>query len=336
MWSDPEVETVAPGVHRAPVPMPHDGLKAINVYVVEEADGVTLIDAGFDGPDAMVAVKAGLAAAGAEIGDVRRMLITHIHNDHIGLATPLRRAGAGGYLLGEGERPNFEILTGDPVTAWEERLQTLESHGAVALATAARERGPRLEGPFDWDPPDRWLVDGDRMPLAGTSVTAVHTPGHTRGHLCFHTEQRRVLFAGDHVLPHITPSIGFQSRTDPMALGDFLNSLAKVAALEVDQVLPAHGEVFTDLRGRVDELVAHHQVRLDACMAAIGEEGAHGQAVAARLPWTRREKAWTELDGFNQALAVWETVAHLELLAAQDRLVRHDDGTTVTFHLAPG
>ncbi len=333
MWSDPEVETVAPGVHRAPVPMPHDGLKAINVYVIEDGDGITLVDAGFDGEGSREAVEAGLAVAGAGLGDVRRMLITHFHHDHLGQATALRRAGAGGYLMGEGEKPNLAHITTDPNASFATRMDALERHGAVDLAAAGRERGSRLSEPVDWDQPMAWLGDGEDVEVAGQPLTAVATPGHTRGHLCFHNAGRRILFAGDHVLPHITPSIGFETETDAMALGNFLASLAKVAVLDVDLVLPAHGAVFTDLGRRVDELVAHHDVRLAACVDAIAETGSHARTVAGRLGWTRREKAFDVLDGFNQVLAVWETAAHLELLAARGRLRRHvaEDGA-ITFH----
>ncbi|CAN5180985.1 hypothetical protein BH23ACT9_BH23ACT9_36660 [soil metagenome] len=113
-WSDPLVQTVAPGVHRAPVPLPSDGLRAVNIYVIEDGDGVTLIDAGWDGPVAREAVQRGLEVAGAEIGDVHRILVSHVHYDHLGQATALRREGARAYWLGEGEKSTFTNLVTDP------------------------------------------------------------------------------------------------------------------------------------------------------------------------------------------------------------------------------
>ena len=114
VWSDPEVETVAPGIHRVPVPLPNDGLRAVNVYMIEDGDGVTLVDSGWNGPEARAAIDRGLAVAGAELGDVHRMLITHMHYDHLGQADELRRAGAGEYWLGEEEKGSFTILVTDP------------------------------------------------------------------------------------------------------------------------------------------------------------------------------------------------------------------------------
>ncbi|WP_370327084.1 MBL fold metallo-hydrolase [Euzebya sp.] len=330
-WSDPVVETVLPGVHRAPVPLPHDGLRAINTYLIEDGDGVTMIDAGWDSPLAREAVDAGLAAAGAEIGDVRRILVTHIHYDHVGQATELVRAGAGGYWLGTHETDSFKSVVDDPYAAWRERLAQLRRHGGAELADNREVEPPSLE-PVDWDEPIHWAEDGDRYDGGSEPIHAIHTPGHTNGHLCFEHEGRRVLFSGDHVLPHITPSIGFESITNRMALADFLSSLARVRTMDVDLVLPAHGEPFTDLAGRVDELTAHHDTRLAHCVAAIGPGGtADAYQVAGRLGWTRRETPFEQLDLFNKVLATWETAAHLELLAARGELTRDDDGPTITF-----
>lgn len=344
MWSDPEVQTVAPGVHRAPVPLPEDGLRAINVYVIEDGDGVTLVDAGCDGPLAREAVDRGLEAAGAGIGDVVRMLITHHHYDHLGQATALRREGAKAYWLGEGERPSFTQLVTDPVPGRVRQMEDLRQHGAHALAELGLPRALAAR-PVDWDEPDRWTRDGDEAPLGDGVLTAIDTPGHTVGHQCWVHRGRRMLFAGDHVLPRITPSIGLEGARNRQALGDFLRSLAKVRNLDVDMVLPAHGEVFGDLSGRVDELTAHHDDRLDACVAAVGSAvpdgagSARTQAydVARQLPWTRRQTAFDDLDEFNQTLAVWETAAHLELLHARGRLVRatSDDAITYAAGTAP-
>lgn len=331
-WSDPLVEEVLPGVWRAPVPLPADGLRAVNVYVLADSEGVALVDAGWDGPQARAAVEAGLAAAGAGVGDVHRLLVTHSHYDHIGQASALGRDGAARYWLGEGEQPALHTMRTDPVASRRRRLDALEAHGAVELAAAGRASDGLLTGPVDWDPPERWLVDGEQVALRdGGALRTLATPGHTRGHVCFVDDTRRVLFSGDHVLPHITPSIGLEPETNPLALVDFLGSLAVVRPLDVDMVLPAHGPVFSDLAGRVDELVAHHDVRLGQCLGALSVGGSTAHTVATRLPWTRRQTDFADLDRFNQGLAVWETVAHLELLVGRNQVHRTTAEGTISY-----
>ncbi len=331
-WSDPEVQTVVPGVHRAPVPLPNDGLRAVSVYVIEDGDGVTLVDAGWDSPLARTAVDAGLRAAGASVGDIRRILVTHVHYDHLGQATALVRAGAGGFWLGKGEEGTFRNMTTDPLASRANRMAELTRYGGSTLAEQALQRSGLDTVRFDFDEPDRWLLDGEVHETSQGPLEAVLTPGHTSGHLCFLHTERRILFSGDHVLPHITPSIGLEGVVNRAALIDFMASLARVRTLDVDLVLPAHGEVFSDLAGRVDELTAHHDQRLAGCIAAMTPGSAtDAYAVAKSLPWTRRGTDFADLDLFNRILATWETAAHLELLAARGDVERHDSPALITF-----
>ena len=129
-----------------------------------------------------------------------------------------------------------------------------------------------------------------------------------------------VLFAGDHVLPHITPAIGFEAVPSRQPLQDFLASLRLVRSLPDMRLLPAHGPVAPSTHARVDELLAHHDDRLARCLAAVGDGAATALEAARALRWTRRERQLDEMDPFNQMLAVIETRAHLELLTAQGRL----------------
>ncbi|MDQ1696712.1 MAG: hypothetical protein QOJ03_2065, partial [Frankiaceae bacterium] len=154
----------------------------------------------------------------------------------------------------------------------------------------------------------------------GRTLDVVPTPGHTRGHVVFHDAAAGLLFAGDHVLPTITPSIGFEPVLSPNPLGDFLASLAVVRARPDATLLPAHGPVTPSVHARVDELVAHHGTRLDETEHSVALGATTAYDVAGQLKWTRRLRSLNDLDPFNQMLAVAETGAHLELLVAQGRL----------------
>jgi len=311
MWSDPEIETVLPGVHRVPLPLPGDALKAVNVYLIEDDDGYTLVDSGWDSPSSWQALTGGLARAGAEVREVRRVLVTHLHHDHVGQATALHRAAGAKVWLGEDERRGYEDMLHDLPGVAKSQREYLRRGGAADLLAEAESLVP-VPPEIDWDPPQHWVSDG--APVHG-GIEAISTPGHTQGHTSYLDRGRGVLFPGDHVLPHITPSIGFEPYPTHTALADFLHSLAKVRSLPARLVLPAHGPVFTDLPARVDELVAHHETRLAQCLAAIPAGGsATAFDIARQLPWTRRERRYHELNLFNRTLAVWETLAHLELL----------------------
>ncbi|HEY3263167.1 MAG TPA: MBL fold metallo-hydrolase [Pseudonocardiaceae bacterium] len=314
MWSDPEIETVLPGLHRLPLPLPGDALKAVNVYLIEEDDGYTLVDSGWDNPASWQALTDGLARVGADVREVRRVLVTHLHHDHIGQATALHRAAGTRVWLGEAERRGYEGVLYDLAGAYKSQREYLRRGGAAELVAEAALLAP-LPPTFDWDPPQHWVADGA---LLHGGIEAISTPGHTQGHTSFFDRGRGVVFPGDHVLPHITPSIGFEPYPTHTALADFLHSLAKMRSLPARLVLPAHGPVFTDLSGRVDELAAHHETRLAQCLAAIPPQGgASAFDIARQLPWTRRERPYDQLNLFNRTLAVWETLAHLELMVSR-------------------
>lgn len=315
------MEMVLPGLYRVPLPLPGDALKAVNVYLVEEGDGYTLIDSGWDSPSSWQSLTDGLRRAGADVRQVRRVLVTHLHHDHLGQATAISRATGAQVWLGAGERRGHEAVRHDLAGAIKSQAEHLERAGAAELAELARTR---ITAPvLDWDPPQHWTFDDEQV----GRLRAIHTPGHTQGHTSFFDATRGVLFPGDHVLPHITPSIGFEPYPTHTALADFLHSLAKVRALPAQLVLPAHGPVFTDLPARVDELLAHHENRLAQCVGAISAAGSTALDVATRLPWTRRERAFTELGLFNRTLAIWETLAHLQLLSSRGTvLMTYDDG----------
>lgn len=328
---------VAPGVHRIPLPLPHDGLRAVNVYVLEDGDRLVLVDAGSDQPASFDALDSGLRGLGASVSDVGLVLATHGHYDHYGLTAAIRARSGAEIALGADERCLVEtVIERDRYDrSIEHRRQWLGCHGAAAVAAAAeplqQKESERRESQT-WTLPDRWFASGDEIHLHQRSLRIHATPGHTRGHIVYHDESHHLLFCGDHVLPHITPSLGYEPFPDGRALEQFLASLAAVRGLSADLVLPGHGQVFTDLAGRVDALVAHHRARLGTCEEIL----AHGQpwsaeAVADRLPWTRRGRTFSELDAFNRMLAVSETVTHLELLVRRGRLHRARSETGLAY-----
>ncbi|WP_199430436.1 MBL fold metallo-hydrolase [Qaidamihabitans albus] len=326
-WAEPGVYRVAPGVYRIPLPLPHDALRAVNVYAVTDGESLTLIDSGWALTEAREQLAAGLKGIGAGLGDVGQFLVTHVHRDHYTLAVTLRREFGGTIALGEHEEPSLK-LAGAPGTApMAAQVRLLHQAGAepvVEELTALFGESPRRTAEDVWEEPDVWLTPGRRAALPGRELEVVHTPGHTAGHVVFVDDPAGLLFTGDHVLPHITPSIGFQPAPAELPLRQYLGSLRLVREMPDRRMLPAHGEVSPSVHERVDELLAHHDHRL----AEIGETIARGASTAyesaLRLGWTRRARKLTELDPFNKMLAVLETGAHLDLLVAQDRLAATD------------
>lgn len=320
-WLQAGVFEVAPGVHRIPLPMPGDGLRAVNVYAIEDGDGLVLVDSGWARPEARAALETALGELGRGLDDVRRFLVTHVHRDHYTLGVELRRTFGTPLALGGGERPSLEVLLAG---AHDRQLSQLERGGAGELVELIRSAVDAGDDPpeEEYERPDDWLDDGTEIELTTRTLRVVATPGHTRGHVVFADERNSLLFAGDHVLPHITPSIGLEAARTELPLGDYLDSLRLVRERADMRLLPAHGPVTESAHVRVDELLAHHEDRLDRTRRTVAAGAGTAREAAGELGWTRRERSFSDLDVLNQVLAVGETGAHLDLLVARGRLDR--------------
>ncbi len=323
-WTAPGAYEVAAGVFRVPLPLPTDGLRAVNIYVIVDGGRLVCVDSGWAVPDARVVLDAALTSLGCGVADIDRFLVTHAHRDHYTMAVSLRRSEGMAVSLGAGERPSLEAIADPSRSPLEDRLGALHRYGAAHLVKLVRAEMLHNHGAerSEWEPPDSWLDEGDIVLGSGRRLEVVETPGHTRGHVVFSDRASRLLFAGDHVLPTITPSIGFEPVATDNPLGDFLGSLARVRRLPDAVLLPAHGPVAPSVHARIDQLVDHHGRRLDQTLGALSAGATSVFEVAGRLRWTRREATLDELDLFNQMLAVTETAAHLRLLVAQERADR--------------
>lgn len=325
-WTEPGIYDVAPGVYRIPLPLPNDGLRAVNVYALTDGTDLVMIDSGWALSEARDLLQAALKGIGAELGDVRRFLVTHVHRDHYTQAVALRREFGTPIGLGEHERESLEIAIDPDSSPVRTQMVVLAESGAGPVLEELRKAfGTRNPESQIWERPDEWLTTGRRRVLAGRELDIVHTPGHTAGHVVFDDGGAGLMFTGDHVLPHITPSIGFQPGATALPLKDFLDSLHLVRGMPDRRMLPAHGPVSESVHARVDELLAHHEERLTRIAEALSENATTAYDVARKLGWTRRQRKLAELDVFNQMLAVAETKAHLDLLAYQGKLSWSDE-----------
>ncbi len=321
-WTARGTFEVAAGLYRIPLPLPNDALRAVNVYALAGAGSLTLIDGGWGLAASRAALERALAAIELSLTDIAQFLVTHAHRDHYTHAVWIRRELGTAVRLGAGERPAIEALQRPEGPPLQAQLGQLRTNGAGTLAGELETLlSSRKEwDAADWAPPDSWLVEGPLELASGRVVRVVETPGHTSGHVVFVDEAAGVCFAGDHVLPTITPSIGFEPVLSPDPLGSFLTSLAKLRLLPDARLLPAHGPVRPSVHARIDELLAHHARRLDEVEVSVGAGAATAYEVATRLVWTRRGRRFDELDLFNRVLAVSETAAHLVVLGAQGRV----------------
>lgn len=318
-WAIRGTFRVSAGVYRIPLPLHSGRLRAVNVYVIEDGEDVVVIDSGLAFEGAEDQLVAGLANIGRSLEDVRKILVTHAHRDHYTQAISLRRRFGTRVAIGLGEQPSLKAMVAMSRSS-AELAASLRSCGAAEIAEligrAAEEETPEQAL---WELPDEWLCPPSSIQLEGRTLDCISTPGHTTGHVVFRDSAAGLLFAGDHVLPHITPSVGFERCPPVSPLATYLASLQLVRQMPDLLLLPAHGPVGARSHRRVDELLLHHEQRLGAAETAVKSGAETAFDVARSLSWTRRARPLGELDSFNQMMAVLETRAHLEVLVDQAR-----------------
>jgi glyoxylase-like metal-dependent hydrolase (beta-lactamase superfamily II) len=319
----PPVEKVRDGLWSIPVPIPDNPLRYVLVYALESDDGLVLVDAGWDDDASWQALTGGLAAIGGRVSDVRAVLVTHFHADHLGLAGRVR-AGSGAWVA----LHRLDALAATDLGRQPGRLvdglrRHLELHGAPDAEVQHILDSTPVDRFAGTPAPDVLLEDGETVKVPGHGLRVVWTPGHSPGHSCFYEADRRLLFSGDHVLPRITPQIGVFSRSAGDPLTDFLRSLDRLDRYDVDEVLPAHEYRFRGLPDRLAGIARHHARRIAQVHAAVREApGRTAWDLAAVLPWSR---SWGAIDGVGRQLAMAETLAHLVLLAGRGEVRDSDD-----------
>jgi glyoxylase-like metal-dependent hydrolase (beta-lactamase superfamily II) len=290
VWADTE------GVHRLQVAMPGYQV-TVNAYLVE-GDPLTLVDSGPSRHESLIALEEGLAAVGVRIEDLERVVLTHNHNDHVGLASVIR------------ERSGAEICAAAPLARWlpaHLQLQAANHHYAADLM---RQHGvpealvERSEPPGNlavgWDPShtvDRELEDGELLEGTQRSWRIAARPGHSPFDTVLYDERGGVLLSGDHLLKHTAsnPLITVTSLNPvderPRPLLRYRDSLRATRELPADLiVLPGHGELIDDHRALIDRRLDDMAGRSERVMDAIADGPLSAHAVA-QLIWGERAEA---------------------------------------------
>lgn len=317
--SIPPPQSLGRGIHLVPAPLPFESPPWVNSYAVESDGGLLLIDCGTDWDPGHDALVGGLKTLGLDPASVHTLLVSHLHPDHVGMSARLVREWGCRFVMHERASKLIDRYNDTP--GYTQRLRTLaDRHGVPeSLARAATEPSRPDYMPVI-DAPDHTVADGDRIDLGGgRSLAVVHTPGHEPSHICLRDSLTGVLFAGDHILPRISPVIMYDLGMDD-PLGDYLSSLKRLIAMEVALTYPAHGTVIERGDERARQILLHHDRRLGD-MAELVEKGditAWEVMLASFRP---------NLSPVQARLAFLETISHLEHLRLKGRIEdRERDG----------
>ena len=324
------IEEVAANIYKFRLPMPFR-LNHINAYLLWENKQFTLVDTGLPGSTSWKALTAAFEALNLKIGDLTDIFVTHSHTDHMGQLERIREVAPQARLrIHQRELEMLQERTTNPTEFTQRMYDWLLSNGAAELASEELGGNGRLMPVPTMQPADVAVSGGEKFSLGPTPDSewqVMWTPGHTAGHFILHNASRRLMLSGDHLLGQISSNVGKYPGSTPDPLGDYLNSLQKIAALDLQKVLPAHGMPFDDYRERVAELTHHHHERLDKMYAAVeGKPTTAGEVV--KYVWGDR------LKDFDRYLALFETLSHLHRLVLDDKLVEEQQGGITYYKVA--
>jgi len=301
----PDPVEIVPGVWTLPTEFPTDGQPlryTLSYVLLDSAGGVHLIDPGVDTDANWQRLDELLSALGRTVADIRTIIVTHLHFDHLGMGARVRAASGAEVVLhrleqaaidgefGGADHDRFDRW-GVPHSRRDELARVTEERFSKAQITA-----------------DRLVEGGSELMLGDIRLEVIWTPGHTYGSICLRDPARKLIFTGDHVLPLLNPGLGLGGPTPSNPISDYLDALDRVAAFDDHQVCPGHGFRFYGLRARCEKLGRHHARRT--------------AEVAGVLDTLDRPSVWQVASQLYWSLG-WENLSHYLLDSALAQVEMH-------------
>jgi glyoxylase-like metal-dependent hydrolase (beta-lactamase superfamily II) len=309
-----ELNEIVTGVFELRLPIPfEDGL--VNAFLFTDGDEVDLLDCGMNSDESVEMIQQSIKQVGGK--RLRRLTVTHIHPDHYGAAGTF----AGGEGLADLYMHRLEVPLVHPRYVELEHLvaevrKYLLVNGVPAAEAEVLSNSQRaLSQVVKTAEPSVQLDGAETIQMGRRQLRVEWTPGHSPGHICLYDATEGLLFAGDHILPELSPNIGLHPQSTPDPLHEYLDGLQRMARYRPKLVLPAHGRPFSNAEQRVDMLVAHHRRRLDQITEIVGRTEKSAWQVALEL-WGPRENL------YERRAALQEGLAHLQALAVEGRVTK--------------
>jgi glyoxylase-like metal-dependent hydrolase (beta-lactamase superfamily II) len=325
--TDDHVATAAAaGIHRLAIPTPF-AVGRVNVYLIED-EPLTLVDAGPNSGTSFDELQRGVAALGHELEEIELVILTHQHIDHLGLVGLVASQSGAEVAAIDAAVPFVERYAEESAADDQFALSLMLRNGIPeevaralqSVSAAFRAWGARVDV-------TRVLHDGDRIALRDRELEVLFRPGHSPSDTVFHDPRRRILIAADHLLKHIS-SNPLITRPPPgaprrQALVEYIESLRRTREMDLDLVLPGHGEPITDHRSLIDERFTLYRRRAEKLHGLVAER--------PRTAYDLAQELWGNVAVTQAYLTLSEVLGHTDLLLNEGRLREVEDGGVVRF-----
>ena len=304
------IKEVAKNIYTFEVTLPKNPLKALNVYVIKGEDRTVIFDTGFNTEESKVDLLDGLEALDLKVEDVE-VVLTHLHSDHVGLVNVFADAGCKIYT----GKVDGKLINGMVTNEYWESLESMVPLYGMEKDEILTKENPgykhRLSETIDYIE----LEIGDFFEVGDYRFEILDLSGHTPGHLGFYDKEAKIILSADTILDPITPNITFWGFEYPDILNTYVETLYRLQELEIDQALATHRKIIINHKERIDELVLHHDERLQEILDAMnGEDEYTVRDISANISWRIRADNWEEFPKSQKWFATGETMAHLHRL----------------------
>ena len=312
-----------PEVYSISVDLPQSPLRYLNVYVIHSNEKWLIIDTGFNRPECRESLWNGLKELGVDLSSTI-LYLTHFHSDHIGLVWDFVERGVPVYMCDK-EYEYYKWFREVGAQQAIDRIFAQEGYPMEELMLQEEHNQGRVYAPAAGFPATV-ISDGDRLPFDGVDIRVLCVPGHTPGNSVLYLPEKELLFSGDHILFDITPNISAWPEVEN-SVCDYIASLKRIAALSISRTFPAHRAGGEDVYTRIEQIIRHHDNRVEEIYNAVAEHpGCTAYETASRIKWSKGNRAWEEFTPHNRWFAVGETLAHINFLILQGRVSKDSSG----------
>jgi glyoxylase-like metal-dependent hydrolase (beta-lactamase superfamily II) len=317
------MKEILPGIYLVPMTLSGFTPDSVNMYIIKTVDGLTCVDTGWDSPPAIVSLQKQLQEIGASLSDIKKVLVTHAHIDHMGIIPRLKNIYGTKFYLPADEVNLIKARFKDVDNFVPMTDAFLKTHGVPAAELIPPEFQFPIPPDLATTKPDVLLYNGDEVKIGEYNLKVINVPGHTPGHVAYYEPAMKFIFSGDMLLPTIATNAAFHVQLLDNPLKLYLDSLSTLKTLDIDLVLPGHENVFSHPRKRIDELVRDQEKKTEV-IRRMFDDGQVKTAfevsqLLARSARTGLSK-WPKMLGWERRFAVLQSVAHLEFLESTGEL----------------
>ncbi|MBG9988290.1 MBL fold metallo-hydrolase [Aerococcaceae bacterium DSM 111176] len=307
------MKEILPNIYRFGITLPNSPLREINLYAFRTKQRFVLFDTAYNMTECRDELLSVLDDFGVKISDVE-LVLTHLHSDHTGLAPIFDEAGCNIYA---GEVDGNLTNAMAEGTYWDMMMQ-MKDHFGMEPGEITLEDNPGYQ--FRLCKPIKFITlqPGDTFEVGQYSFEVMDLIGHTPGHIGFYEPNHKVLLGGDTVLDPMTPNITYWGANYPNILRSYITTLYKIKQLDLSTILPTHRRVIERPNDRIDEIITHHQERLQEIVDMMQAGRPYTtREVSAGISWRIKADNWNEFPKGQKWFAAGETLAHLDYLYHQ-------------------